>query len=434
MEINTTELVFLLFWIFTHAECFSTEEIGSPLRVAQCRASCIHTFSQKTSTQKTCLQGPDCYMCWQNCQLLQSNFPVWGALCSQKAVCFPGCEAACKFMDSKRGSQRTPVLVRRGEEVLKIKGQETKWPSPTSDSEGPWVYLVMRRLDNTWRQITQTLENSAKIPIGGTIRVLVVGREGLFTIYSPSPESPTPRDTARNVLYSLGRNTLLLDNQIENGYGQGKRINTAKSVTNAKIGKWDLRLISLIHQQVIVIAEVAWDSQKINPQQRSVYLVTWEVDGGGLQGNLFTDSTCVTLSLWPDTIFHIQVEMVSQDPGSVSKSEKLKVDTRRRSSLEHPQVTAPSVRRHHDSKISGASAGALAFVGLFILLIVTKNCIRVHYLPHVKLVDDLPYGPNLCRVSPPIVTVVRDMKRPIEDNRLRSSSSSLTTFNRNNVT
>lgn len=55
-----------------------------------------------------------------------------------------------------------------------------------------------------------------------------------------------------------------------------------------------------------MIAEVAW-----NPQTASsvapVYLVTWEVDGGGLRGNLFTDATAVTLSLWPDTVYHIQV-------------------------------------------------------------------------------------------------------------------------------
>lgn len=53
------------------------------------------------------------------------------------------------------------------------------------------------------------------------------------------------------------------------------------------------------------------------------YLVTWEVDGGGLKGNLFTDTTSVTLSLWPDTVYHIQVELVSQS----DKSAPLTLDT-----------------------------------------------------------------------------------------------------------
>lgn len=70
---------------------------------------------------------------------------------------------------------------------------------------------------------------------------------------------------------------------------------------------WNLREISLIHQKVLVIAEIAWDAVPAYVMQRPLYLVTWEVDGGGLKGNLFTDSTCVTLSLWPDTVYHIQV-------------------------------------------------------------------------------------------------------------------------------
>jgi hypothetical protein len=79
-------------------------------------------------------------------------------------------------------------------------------------------------------------------------------------------------------------------------------------------GAWELREVSLIHQKVLVIAEVAWEPRVL----RGVYLVTWEVDGGGLKGNLFTDSTCVTLSLWPDTIYHIQVGHKTDSVLSVS--------------------------------------------------------------------------------------------------------------------
>lgn len=70
---------------------------------------------------------------------------------------------------------------------------------------------------------------------------------------------------------------------------------------------WNLREVSLIHQGVLVIAEVSWDPQTSEP---SVYLVTWQLQGGGLKGSLLTDSTCVTLSLWPDTLYHIQVQYV----------------------------------------------------------------------------------------------------------------------------
>jgi hypothetical protein len=77
----------------------------------------------------------------------------------------------------------------------------------------------------------------------------------------------------------------------------------------SKRGSWNLHEVSLIHQKVLVIAEISWEGRSSG--ERAVYFVTWEVDGGGLKGNLFTDSTCVTLSLWPDTIYHIQVRPYS---------------------------------------------------------------------------------------------------------------------------
>lgn len=170
-------------------------------------------------------------------------------------------------MESRKGAQRAPVLVRRGEEVLKINGEDTRWPAPAPELEGPWVYLVMRRLNNAWRQVTQTLNLSAKIPIGGMVRVLVVGKEGLVTIYGPAEK--------------FGRN------EEEKG--------------------WHLHKVSVIHQEAVVIAEVAWEAR----HSRALYLVTWEVAGGGLRGNLLTSSTCVALSLWPDTQFHVQVKLFS---------------------------------------------------------------------------------------------------------------------------
>lgn len=71
---------------------------------------------------------------------------------------------------------------------------------------------------------------------------------------------------------------------------------------------WGLRRLSLIHQKSLVIAELAWNEEvKSSPEQE--YLITWELDGGGLKGHLVTDSTTVSLSLWPDTLYHIQVRL-----------------------------------------------------------------------------------------------------------------------------
>ncbi|XP_065204825.1 uncharacterized protein LOC135834785 [Planococcus citri] len=349
------------------------EEIGSPLRIAQCRAHCIVKFSQDVESQKMCFQHPDCFMCWENCQLLQANYPIWGGICSEQGICFPGCQEACKFhREMSPVQQSVPVIQTRGEEVIFVKNQTAYWPKPSRIRHGtgdPLVYVVMRRLPGKmWRQITQTLETSSRVPSedlssGAMLRVLVVDRDGLLTIYSPVASESSLR-SANDIARSSGQNSLnnlfAPANATNGGQnksigaenaipGKGRRINTeivkssqqqdsnrTSEIVAAEYTAWNLREISLIHQKVLVIAEIAWDAVPTYVVQRPVYFVTWEVDGGGLKGNLFTDSTCVTLSLWPDTVYHIQVELVSQDTatGRPQQSEDFLLDTHRAVAVE----------------------------------------------------------------------------------------------------
>lgn len=290
------------------------QDVGSPLRVAQCRATCLERFSNDgPNGESMCLQGPDCFMCWENCELLQSNFQVWGAMCEEKEICFPGCQEACRFHAeaATRGQQSQPVIHTKGEGVIRVSGALARWPRPSSvSSTTPLVYVVMRKsFSGPWRQIIQTLDLTTRVPInsdqaGSMLRVLVVDPQGLVTIYSPNEAS------------------------VRENRKKKKMINTEIKAanSNSKPTPWALKEVSLIHQKVLVIGEISWEPKTI----RGVYLVTWEVDGGGLKGNLFTDSTCVTLSLWPDTIYHIQVELVSRNPGEDNlKSEMMDLDTGR---------------------------------------------------------------------------------------------------------
>lgn len=59
----------------------------------------------------------------------------------------------------------------------------------------------------------------------------------------------------------------------------------------------------MIQEGSLVSSDVAW-KPFIEPNQ---CLVTWEVSGGGLMGNLLTDTSSVQLSLWPDTKYRVQV-------------------------------------------------------------------------------------------------------------------------------
>lgn len=228
---------------------------------------------------------------------------------------FPGCQEACRFHAeaSTRAQQTQPVIHTKGEGVIKVSGPLATWPRPSSVNENtPLVYVVMRKSKTgPWRQIIQTLDLTTRVQVNSDqgealLRVLVVDPQGLVTIYSPDEKS---------VLENKRRKTINTEIQA-----------TTSESTQGQKEPWTLREISLIHQKVLVIGEIAWEPKAM----RGVYLVTWEVDGGGLKGNLFTDSTCVTLSLWPDTIYHIQVELVSRTPGVDNlKSEMMDLDTGR---------------------------------------------------------------------------------------------------------
>jgi len=99
---------------------------------------------------------------------------------------------------------------------------------------------------------------------------------------------------------------------------------------------WSLRMVSMVHQDSLVVTEVSWklpsglsnqtsDSvtrdQESSPRdgsfemedqmrnQKYHFLLTWEIFGGGLRGNLVTDTTSGSISLWPDTAYFIQVRI-----------------------------------------------------------------------------------------------------------------------------
>ncbi|CAG7734910.1 unnamed protein product [Allacma fusca] len=135
---------------------------------------------------------------------------------------------------------------------------------------------------------------------------------------------------------------------------------------------WHLRKVSMVHQKFLVVTEITWDlpenkslagtsppppptsrSSSISPnmtplhspppkemdvgnaeatsksgsspppepgnnnnnnksKHRHNFLLTWEVSGGILKGNMVTDANTVTISLWPDTIYSIQVGLIEE--------------------------------------------------------------------------------------------------------------------------
>ncbi|BES93898.1 Hypothetical protein NTJ_06707 [Nesidiocoris tenuis] len=385
-------------------------------------------------------------ICWENCQLLQSNFPVWwGTICDEKRICYPGCEEACQFHVEIGGGQREPVVQTRGEEVITVAGGVASWPRPYR-SEGPFVYVVMRRLgQRPWRQISQGLRPVSRVPEGGILRVLVVNRDGLVAIYSPSRKSssstplpPAPRNnfaTAKAILESIGLGHILPNYPPVAPQTSGKRINTQIVPTTTFLNNniledsrsegrrpWNLREVSLIHQKYLVIAEIAWDARRPTEggPRKPFYFVTWEVDGGGLKGNLLTESTAVTLSLCTDTVYHIQVEVAAREgEAGNEQSEELVVDTGRAVAVELDNSASrwvegikriPSTTPTHELILGAAAALALFLVIVVILILHSRRSRRS------KFVEQLP--PLSPPVFPAMVHVVD------EDERLQPAQSS----------
>lgn len=178
---------------------------------------------------------------------------------------FPGCKEACQFHVESEGGQRVPVIQTRGEGVIRVSGGVASWPRPARP-HGPFVYVLMRRLgDRPWRQISQGLSTSARVPDGGVLRVLVVDRNGLVTIYSPGSKSGL--EEARGVLESMGRTDLLAPLPPPS---QGKRINTEIALPTTSIPTGILVSLNIPLNIVDIVSKSVWAPK--------IYLVACPLD------------------------------------------------------------------------------------------------------------------------------------------------------------
>lgn len=68
--------------------------------------------------------------------------------------------------------------------------------------------------------------------------------------------------------------------------------------------KFELSVRSMLRDKSLTMANIEWYAN--DPAQHQC-LVTWEIFGGGIMGNLLTDTHEAELSLWPDSKYNIQV-------------------------------------------------------------------------------------------------------------------------------
>ncbi|XP_031627356.1 uncharacterized protein LOC116343446 [Contarinia nasturtii] len=88
---------------------------------------------------------------------------------------------------------------------------------------------------------------------------------------------------------------------------------------------FELSVRSMVRDKSLTMADIAWYAD--DPTQQHQCLVSWEIFGGGIMGNLLTDTHEAELSLWPDSKYHIQVTCKNKNTHKMSKSLPILIDT-----------------------------------------------------------------------------------------------------------
>ncbi|KAH8275844.1 hypothetical protein KR018_005422 [Drosophila ironensis] len=106
------------------------------------------------------------------------------------------------------------------------------------------------------------------------------------------------------------------------------------------VSPFELRVLKAQRQESLVLTDIGWNEAIANASRQC--LITWEVSGGGLIGNLLTDTPRAELSLWPDTVYNVQVKCKHKLTGMMRRSIKLNVDTSQLVGTTSPTSTSTS--------------------------------------------------------------------------------------------
>lgn len=90
------------------------------------------------------------------------------------------------------------------------------------------------------------------------------------------------------------------------------------------------RIIQALSQSTLQeLKSSGTSSGSSSEQQQSFHqcLVSWEISGGGLTGNLLTETAKVELSLWPNTKYHVHVTCRNKETDQLIRSAPLLIDT-----------------------------------------------------------------------------------------------------------
>lgn len=290
------------------------------LKTAQCRAHCLHQFEDQLSAENdaSCHQVKDCFTCWETCDLLASNFPIWGTVCNQADLCNTGCQTSCEW-DSSHKNGMVPQSQHNSRLTLVFSGSKAQW-TLTWAKDAPKEHVVFALFTRTqgkpWSLRHQTIDLGTKLDdlsSGAEMKLVAVAESGILSAIITPYAPPTH---VRTLVKTPDEEQKTIVTEEITEHSNEIDIDTDQA--------WPLIYEAEVEDNGFVTAKVWWSPRS---NKAGDYLVTWDVEGGGLKAHLYTDIPEVELSLWPDTIYHMQVELMSGPLGQTQKSSELTLDT-----------------------------------------------------------------------------------------------------------
>ncbi|XP_022687684.1 uncharacterized protein LOC111259739 isoform X1 [Varroa jacobsoni] len=274
-----------------------------------------HPQFYKPEENINCLDDSECWMCWDTCHMFYTNFRVWGHMCEEKKLCFPGCQESCRFHNShpelviQEGHSDTGVV-----QPLKYSYQpesdafRLQWTRPKEDYQvGQLVYVLLIRdeLSGDWEQLQQTFYHNVTVRRGlikssSHIRLISYDSEGrtaeIVKLCSELNVSPN-----REYIEEMYKDQGYFDNIVPGyiGYRKGSSMEQWKPAvqslrdSNKHVGGVD--------------AVISW--AHVPHKAQTKYVVEWKQADQTIDitGQLSTYNNVGTLTLWPNTMYQLTI-------------------------------------------------------------------------------------------------------------------------------
>ncbi|KAK4311966.1 hypothetical protein Pmani_016557 [Petrolisthes manimaculis] len=302
--------------------------------------------------------------------MLATNYPIWSLTCGQSDICSSGCSTACEFFSS-HPQTTVPLSQHNSRLTLVFSGVAAHWTLAWGRAapREHVVYAVFGRTGtHSWRSLLQTSATSASLAAlapGDDLKLVAVAESGVLSVII-TPYDPPPHHKSG---ITLPRPQVTFDPIQTN------------DIDLESDGTWTLSHEAEVEASGLVGVRVWWPPVRLRGTD---YLVTWEVDGGGLKGHLYTDLAEVDLTLWPNTVYQVHVEAVTGPMGRPFRSGHLTLDTHNitlvaqanahQNQLLPPLPLEPPLVRKIESSISVALAAGIG-VGCVVAVVLMTGLV-----------------------------------------------------------